>query len=353
MVLVRRAFVSHSSIILKAFRALDRFFKQLNERTTGGVELVADTDHPPGDDPIAWRERSKKSLGKARYLVRVLLALEFPVLFICMIAATASSRSAFQGLYVLQGIVWTLCTLIVAVRAATLMSSERSRQTLEALLSTPLTAREILDQKIAGIRRLLIVMSVPILTVNLTHFLIYVDTSSISGFFSGLPRPSLYMALSATSTFVFLYLITWISAGLGTVIHSQSKAVIVAAVVLLLWVATPIIAAHLLSGFDYEYPTVYEVVISFSPYGSIRANEIYLIENYINGNLSSYRSIVAGDVPRLGLSTVSTMVQVLGLLAVRSFVLWLAPKLLQRRDSGRQLESQLTRQPTALEGVSA
>lgn len=332
LVLVRRAFVSHSSILLKVFRALDGFFKSLNERTTGGVELVSDSDNPPEDDPIAWRERSKKSLGKARYLIRVLLALEFPVLFICMIAATGSARSAFEGLYILQGIVWTLCTLIVAVRAATLMTSERSRQTLEALLATPLTAREILDQKVVGIRRLLIVMSVPILTVNLTHFLIHVDTSSIASFFGSLRRPLIYLSLSTVSTFTFLYLITWISVGIGTRIHSQTKAVITAAVCLLLWVIVPMIGARLAAGAGTE--TVYELVLALSPFGTIRASEIYLIENFINDSLSSYRSIVTGDIPRIVLSMSSTFVQVLLLLLVRVFVRKCAPLLLDRRDTG-------------------
>ena len=40
LVLVKRAFLSSSSLLLKFFRKLDSFFQDLNERTTGGIELV-------------------------------------------------------------------------------------------------------------------------------------------------------------------------------------------------------------------------------------------------------------------------------------------------------------------------
>jgi hypothetical protein len=77
MLLFRRAFVGHSSLMLRVFRRLDSFFQRLNDRT-GGVMIVADRESFPEYDPVAWREREKKSLGRARYLFRVLLLIELP-----------------------------------------------------------------------------------------------------------------------------------------------------------------------------------------------------------------------------------------------------------------------------------
>ena len=139
LTLVRRAFVSQASVLLKVLRVVDVFFTALNERTTGGIELVRDSNPLPADDPVAWRERNKKSLGKARYLFRVLVMLEIPTLFICVLAATASARNDFKGLSVLQGLIWTLAVLVAVVKAATLFSSERAKQTIEPLLATPLS----------------------------------------------------------------------------------------------------------------------------------------------------------------------------------------------------------------------
>ena len=242
LTLVRRAFVSQSSVLLKMFRTVDTFFKNLNERTTGGIELIKDSNPLPGKDPIAWRERNKKSLGKARYLFRILVLLELPTFFICMLAAIGSARNYFEGLYILQGLIWTLAVLVVTVKAATLFSSERSKQTIEPLLATPMTAVEILNQKIAGMRRLVIVMAVPILTVNLTHALLQ-RTNVI--------RPLSYMLLSTYSAFMLLYLVVWISAAIGLKIHSQTRSVLAAISTLFAWVIVPVIVCSFVFAYSH------------------------------------------------------------------------------------------------------
>ncbi len=341
--IVRRAFVSQASLMLKAFRVVDTFFKSLNQATTGGIEVVKDGNPLPENDPVAWRERTKKSLGKARYLFRILIVLEVPTLFICMLAATISARSAFTGLYVLECLIWTLAGLIAAVKAATLFSSERAKETIEPLLASPMTAVEILNQKVSGIRRLLVVLSVPILTVNATHFMLHFDVSSgrnvldsiiIAGygllaagsaiaivyliigtsvekrlsvlmrfligtvafailfwsgqlFFSeeGAAATSIrYLLLSLATVFILLYLIAWVATGIGLLIHSQTKAVLTSVGVIAAWVVLPLVIAD---ASDLPSPER-EVVVSFSPYSLVEANERYLTGAMLFGSGWSY-----------------------------------------------------------------
>lgn len=125
VLLYRRAFVSQASLLLRVFRRLDAFFQGLNERA-GGVQVIADRESLPAFDPVAWREREKKSLGRARYLIRMLVALEFPTLFVCLMAVMygAVERSR-GGLSALWAVAWLLALMIVSVKAATLISSER------------------------------------------------------------------------------------------------------------------------------------------------------------------------------------------------------------------------------------
>ncbi len=160
-VVVRRAFVTPSSMMMKLFRGMDTFFKQVNDRTTGGIMIVNEKNYIPEDDPVVWREQNKKSLGKLRYLIRVLVALEFPTLLICAYAAIDSARVSYVGLYVLQAVVWILAAVVTMVKGATLFTSERSNQTIEPLLATPMTTIEIVDQKFLGMKRLLIVRLYP------------------------------------------------------------------------------------------------------------------------------------------------------------------------------------------------
>ena len=378
---VRRAFVSQASVLLKAFQLVDRFFKSLNQATTGGIEIVKDSNPLPDNDPVAWRERTKKSLGKARYLFRILIALEVPTLFICLFAATVSARSAFTGLFVLQCLVWTLVGLIAAVKSATLFSSERAKETIEPLLASPMTGREILQQKITGIRRLLLVLSVPVLTVNLTHFLLHANfnansnnlgqwglvavtlipgiagaigimwlvvrnprkigqTSSFLFFVGGAsvcgvllslvlllidsgPEATSvkYLVLSCTTATILLYLIVWVTTGIGLFIHSQTKAVIVAVGVLATWIVLPVVIAGVFG------PNSRELVVSLSPYSLVEANERFLTGQMLFGSSWDYTDHLGKFWWVATHTTFSFLILVLWLV-IRA----LTPHLLNRRE---------------------
>jgi len=329
LVLVRRAFVSQSSVLLKVFRTVDTFFKDLNERTTGGIELVKDSNPLPDEDPVAWRERNKKSLGKARYLFRILVLLELPTFFICMLAAVSSARNYFEGLYVLQGLIWTLAVLVLAVKAATLFSSERSKQTIEPLLATPMTAVEMLNQKIAGMRRLVIVMAVPILTVNLTHALLH-RTNVL--------RPLSYMLLSTYSAFMLLYLVVWISAGIGLKIHSQTKSVLAAVSTLFAWVVIPVALCNLLSAYSRTGPSAgymaaqvdRKIVLLASPLTPVAFTEDFLLQ------WESYGYNRAPDeTTKLLFSLVAIAIYSGVLFFASRIIRHLCASLLNRRESGR------------------
>lgn len=276
LVLVPRAFVSHSSVLLKVFRVVDQFFVALNDHTTGGIVLIADHTPLPDNDPVAWRERYKKSLGKARYLFRVLVFLEGPTLFICLAAATLSARSAFDGLFALEALIWTLAVMVTAVKGATLFSSERSRETLAPLLATPMTAVEMLRQKISGMKRLILVLAIPVLTVNFTHFLMHFELRYFTSFGLILLRPLLYISVSIVNVFLLLNLMAWLSAGIGLKIHTQTKAVLASIGVIVLWTTLPLVAnAALRPG-----PVWEEAICTLSPVSPVLATEQFLSEHY-------------------------------------------------------------------------
>ena len=339
LLLVSRAFTSHSSVLMKLFKALDRFFKDLNDRTTGGILLVRDSDRMPEDAPVTWREQNKKSLGKARYLFRMLLFLEGPTLFVCMLAASLSAQNAFEGLYVLQTVVWILATLVAAVKGATLFSSERAKQTIEPLLATPMTSVDMLNQKVAGMRRLLIVLAIPILTVNFTHFILNVDVGwSLS------LRAVTYAFLSVWSTFVLLYLITWTSAGIGLKVHSQTKAVLMSVTFLGLWAAVPMVAMNVFSLPHRDALKVFTCSL-LSP---VMFTEAYLREAY----LKVYEDGQLVEAAYLLPAMISVASYTVIVIAVRWCVQLKSPRLLNRGESvERQDTSADVKRVHALESV--
>ena len=377
--LIRRAFASSSSVLLRVFKRVDTFFTKLNDNTTGGIVLVADYDSLPIFDPVAWRERSKKSLGKARYLFRVLIVLEGPVLFICL--ATATMSADFDGLRWLLFLMWAITAMILSMKAATMISSERTRETLEALLSTPMTSREIISQKVAGLRRLMIVLSIPIMTIHLTLLLMHFDVVQIilSLSLQTLGTILFYGIMVAATTYTSMHLIVWLSALMGLRSPTQARSVMAAITVLGVWVAG---SASLLTPGEIIYSLGFEILSpwfgvagqsyyenrSYSmadvdlqekierleavmsavscllrPDGSIWANESILASNNLSG--------VSEQLPFYAFSKLRSTAVVASLLVLgwhilmmfffRGLTLKLGPRLLQRLDEGIPMSAQL------------
>lgn len=347
LVLVKRAFASQSSIVLKVFRKVDGFFKELNENMTGGIEIVADSNPLPDDNPVTWRERNKKSLGKARYLFRILVALEIPTLFVCVLTAIGSSQRLFYELYILEILIWMLAVLVIAVKGATLFSSERAKQTIEPLLASPLTAVELVSQKIVGMRRLIIVMAVPILTVNFTHFMLNIGNSRLLS--AGMVRPVVYFAASVFSVLTILYLTAWISTGIGLKIQSQTKAVLAAVSVIAVWAIMPMVFSAILNR---QGGLLTEFVASFSPASLIVELERYLVDRY-----SEYERFYSMEnnqsLALVSLQWVAIRLFGYGVLlfSIIQVVRQLSPRLLNRRESRASARSLPATMPTpALEG---
>jgi ABC-type transport system involved in multi-copper enzyme maturation permease subunit len=223
--LERRAFIPPRNVLLQVFKALDAYFNEAN-KVTGGVVLVKDGDPLPGDYPVAWRETAKKSLGTFRYLFRVMVMLELPILAACVsIGSGPAVRASSGAVHALLYALWCLAFLMVASHAAGVVSSERSRQTLEVLLTMPLSGSELLRQKLAGVRRLIRVLLVPYLTIFL--FEVWWRQKGFTANFW----------LSIASVFVYLHLAAWLSLWIGLRFRSQVRAAFAAILAIAAWTA--------------------------------------------------------------------------------------------------------------------
>lgn len=338
-ILVPRAFPNHASVLLKLFKVVDTFFKELNDRTTGGIVLINDRTPLPEDSPVVWREQYKKSLGKARYLFRVLVVLEGPTLFICMMAATMSAHGVFAGLFFLQAFIWILAVLIIAVKGATLFTSERAQQTLEPLLATPMTAVEMLDQKVSGMKRLLLVVATPILTVNFTYLLLnFSGMSLLSG------RALMYSALSLAGTYILLNLTVWSSAGIGLKIQSQTKAVLASFTMISVVVIVPLVICG-----NYRMDETFRnCVLCCCP-----ASVIIFADSYLHQNSWD----VFGRHNRdhtLYWAIGSVILYAVEFIAIRWMVRTVSPRLLGRRESSHGTRNATVRnEHLLLEGVQS
>ncbi|MCA9037064.1 MAG: hypothetical protein KDA91_18135 [Planctomycetaceae bacterium] len=351
--LIRRAFITPTSPILKLFKLIDRFFVSLNNRTTRGIEIIKDSNTLPTFDPIAWRELTRKSLGKARYLFRVLTALEVPTIFICALAAISNGATGFSGLRVLMVMLWALVVLVITVKASTAISSERSRETIEPLLASPMTSRQIFLEKVKGMKRLMLMLAVPIGTVHLTLLLLHHDIRGLiePGALSLAMTMLGYVLLTTLSTANALFLLSWLAAGVGAWCKSQSRSVLMGVVANGSITILPLFAAMIIASVaSYIRPTpnwepqpaprASYIAFAATPIGPVLFSELYLQET----SGYTYHSLPRMESTR-GATFLAALfmlvIQIFIHLLVRTGVLHLSSRLLNRCESRSNSTEQL------------
>jgi ABC-type transport system involved in multi-copper enzyme maturation permease subunit len=149
--------------------------------------------------------------------------------------------------------------LLVALFAASVVSQERSRQSLIVLLTTPLTAREILDQKLAGVDRLIAVLAMPLATLCLFQYWWHSPTSFE------------YLLLSAASLGIYLPTVKWLATELGLRMRTQLIAIVATVCALAIWTVALAFAVPVLRQFHADSPPARALVSVLSPFDVLRA----------------------------------------------------------------------------------
>jgi ABC-type transport system involved in multi-copper enzyme maturation permease subunit len=128
-------------------------------------------------NPIAWREAATRASAGGRSLLRLLFIVAGLVLGVGLVIAYHSGTwgsgvLAAYGLRMwLVPLIWiefTVILLVVTNTAATTLTREKESQTIELLLTTPLTSRYIIAGMLQGLVRLVVpLIAVPTVTLAL------------------------------------------------------------------------------------------------------------------------------------------------------------------------------------------
>lgn len=238
---VRRASAPPRNLLLKGFRWADRTFARLNENPlTRGIVLVRNESPLPDEEPVAWRETTKRSLGRSRYLFRIFLAIEIPLSLVLMAIAFIEDGD-MNGISLLLLLLWIVTLLIVAVQGASLIAGERTHQTLDVLATIPVSGQEILLQKFRAVRRLVLVLFVPFVTILLFQVswmseIAHVNRGSFDRRMVSLP---LYLACGLLSVAIYLPMAAWLSTLIGLVVRTQARAIIWSVGAIIGWCILP------------------------------------------------------------------------------------------------------------------
>ncbi len=223
--LVRRAFVVPRNRMLRFFRSLDGLFTRWNEsRWTKGIVLIRDKATFADAEPVAWRETTKRSLGRARYLIRIGIAVEAALITLLILIVIFTDGTPGRALTLLYFLLWGLAVMIVAVQSASLIAGERAQQTLDVLCTTPMEGRLIVLQKFAGVRRLMALLCIPLLTMILPK---------------AAGPASLFCSLLSLA--VYLPLAGWLSLWIGLKVKTRGKAIVGALAGIVAWCLLPLV----------------------------------------------------------------------------------------------------------------
>ena len=238
--IVERAFARPTNVIMNVIRPMDRFFSSVIVRVTSGrVKLDVEPDLP-GDDPVAWRETARTVLGRFRY--QLYIAVATTLLVCCALVAISSNRGRNdEELAAVIFIFLAVVTLLVCVKSACLFASERSRQTYDVLMTTPLTNRELLDQKMAGIYRLMLTFVVPFLVIvmfdawwKLEHWGSFFRRRSYN-----FPT-TMYVFSTVITVAIYLPMLSWLCVLVGLKVRNQVRAIFTSLIIIGAWAIAPI-----------------------------------------------------------------------------------------------------------------
>ncbi len=288
---VRRAFVPPQNRVLSLFRAFDRAMKDLNDRYGRGIVVVKGAQALPAFAPVAWRETSKTTLGSFRYLLRLLIVVEAPiVLFTSLIIAVDADT---EPITFMVSVFWILAALLVTVKSASIIPSERSRETLDVLLTTPMSARDIVRQKLRGVWRLALVLFFAYATLIAAQILLksifatddfYGSRMRLReypysfGYSVWFERLTLYGVCSLLAFVVYIPLIAYLSLFVGLCLRTQTRAIMGSIVLIAAWCTAPLLLPLFL--FEFFFPPGYwepdspvYFLFLFSPATVIALNE--------------------------------------------------------------------------------
>lgn len=218
------------------------------DATLAGANVTTATSSRslPADKAIAWSELHRSALGRIRYLVIILVAVQIPVIGIAMLIYADYAFSGYhygqmEGMSAFVLFLWPLCAIGLTMIAAGLIPNERNRQTLDVLLTTPIDTRRIVAEKLAGVSRLRIVLAAPLLTVAL------LEASYEWGHVND-PRAGVYLLLSVFTVAIYFWTLTWLAMWIGMRTRSARRAVMTAVGVVFGLCIGPLILAGLSFG---------------------------------------------------------------------------------------------------------
>jgi hypothetical protein len=142
---------------------------------------------------------------------------------------------------VVVGGLWILALLTVPIQSANAVASERINERLGAILTTPLTAREILDEWLAPIGRWVQFLTRPMIVVFVVEAMVKFTTQDPKD--SRWTNLALYLGISLLTVWIYPALVQWSCFWIGLRIRNQIRALMTSLLLVVAWCIIPLVAS--------------------------------------------------------------------------------------------------------------
>lgn len=276
-----RAFVQRRNPFAQQFKNLDQYWKDLRKLVrailrTRDPEAVALANEVirkelgTSDDARVW---SLSGFLLARMQVPTVLAFAIiigAIIFIFLFFGMLMDPKSTPFTVIIGGF-WILALLTLPVQSANAIASERINERLGAILTTPLTAREILDEWLVPVRRWMRFLARPLIVLFVMEALAKLKTQD-AGHARWL-NVACYFAISLSTVLIYPRLVQWLCLWIGLRMRNQIRAMMTAFLLVAGWCFIPLP----LSGYLFETGLLTDrgndVLTLFSPVAAIRLAE--------------------------------------------------------------------------------
>ena len=172
-------------------------------------------------------------------------AIIFGVIALIVLVANIMLDPKSGGAFVIVvGGLWILALLTVPIQSANAVASERINERLGAILTTPLTAREILDEWLAPIGRWIQFLVRPLIVVFVVEAMVKFKTQDPKD--SRWMNLAFYMGISLLTVWIYPALVQWSCFWIGLRIRNQIRALMTALLLVVAWCIIPLVAVSYL-----------------------------------------------------------------------------------------------------------
>lgn len=224
----------------------------------GVITRVRKRSDLPGDQPVDWLERSRRSFADQKSQAGLLayIAVVFGLFELLFLFDDTSGHHV--GLSTIFAMKLLLIFIIILFAAVSLFQTDRLGQTIDVLLATPLTGHEILSQKMKFLRGWLItscILFAPTIFFQFTH----VFRESIHKLNSGFSALT-YACLATAMVFVYLNFILYLSTYIGLNFMTRAHQVMIAIIVVLGWMFVPLVLLMMAAAIFPQEMMIWELI---------------------------------------------------------------------------------------------